>query len=345
MVITKHYDEWIKNPDNLCDLTGKRALVTGVSATNALGFWTTYGLMAKGCECFITARAPPKAEEVKKALEAKCVDDGYQCKPVRILKMDNCSFKSVNEACEQVKKEVDSLDIIITNAGIMMGDYDKTEDGWEKQIQTNHLSHFLMIRNLFPLVKKAAEQATDGFKPTITQVSSIMSYMASVKVHPDDLNIECPDQKSGLMKWLNSLFVRDIKASMRYCQSKFANVLCAQELADRLEAAGLGDKIISDISHPGASRTNLIKDNNMGSFGDWIVDSRGQSAADGSLPSLMAAAGPTRKSKGFYGPKSEMSGVPTLAKCTNAHVNDLEMSKRLWEESEKIVGKFDFATK
>eukprot|EP01066_Platyproteum_vivax_P017881 Platyproteum_vivax@DN7447_c0_g2_i2.p1 len=118
MAPTKHYSDWIKNPDNLCDLKGKRALVTGVSTTQGLGYWTTYGLMAKGCECFVTARAPSKAEEVKKALEAKCVDDGYQCKPVRILKMDNCSFKSVNECSDQVKKETDSLDILITNAGM-----------------------------------------------------------------------------------------------------------------------------------------------------------------------------------------------------------------------------------
>eukprot|EP01066_Platyproteum_vivax_P017875 Platyproteum_vivax@DN7447_c0_g1_i1.p1 len=331
----------IKNPENLCDLNGKKALVTGVSTTNALGFWTTYGLMAKGCECFITARAPPKAEEVKKALEAKCVEDGYQCKPVRVVKMDNCSFKSVGDACDQVKKEADSLDIIITNAGVMGGAYEKTEDGWEKQIQTNHLSHFLLIRNLFPLVKKAADKNPNGFKPTITQVSSMASYVGSVKVHPDNLNIEKP-HCFWLVEWFTSWLLDDTKTALRYCQTKFANVLCARELADRLDNAGLGQKIISNISHPGASRTNLMPQGYMSDLGIKLIEKRAQSAGDGALPSLMAAAGPTRQSKGFYGPKKQTAGLPFLDECTNKHIKNKDMAKQLWEVTENIVGKFIF---
>jgi NAD(P)-dependent dehydrogenase (short-subunit alcohol dehydrogenase family) len=42
-------------------------------------------------------------------------------------------------------EKFDRLDILINNAGIAMSPYSKTKDGFESQIQTNHLGFFFRI--------------------------------------------------------------------------------------------------------------------------------------------------------------------------------------------------------
>ena len=37
-----------------------------------------------------------------------------------------------------------------------------TEDGFDTQMQTNHLSHFLLTRELFPLLEKSADKHGDA---------------------------------------------------------------------------------------------------------------------------------------------------------------------------------------
>eukprot|EP01066_Platyproteum_vivax_P012249 Platyproteum_vivax@DN5570_c0_g1_i1.p1 len=336
-----HYDTWIVDPNNMEDLRQKRALITGVSTTSGLGFNTTYGLLQKGCECIITSRDLAKGEQTKTALEEKCIESGVVFAPITVCQMDNCSFKSVKDCCEVIKSKFDTLDIIITNAGLMMGDYQKSQDGWEVQIQTNHLAHFLLIKNLFPLIKKAADAKT-GFKPTITQVSSIAASVGNVKVHTDDLNVEAPSS-SWFTSFVVGFAITDKSSWKRYCQSKFANVLCAWELADRLEAAGYGDKIISNVCHPGACRTNLQNDKTIKKSLLGKMDMMGHSPADGSLPSLMAAAGPARASQTMYGPEQDRYGPPAFAQCHNTNLKNAKMAKDLWEASEKIAGgTFDF---
>ena len=56
------------------------------------------------------------------------------------------SFKSVRDAAEQLKSELGSsgLDVLCNNAGIMGFGDKATEDGCDVQMQTNHLSHFLL---------------------------------------------------------------------------------------------------------------------------------------------------------------------------------------------------------
>jgi NAD(P)-dependent dehydrogenase (short-subunit alcohol dehydrogenase family) len=44
------------------------------------------------------------------------------------------------------------IDIMVLNAGIMMTPFGKTVDGFELQIGTNHLGHFLLVKSLLPVI-------------------------------------------------------------------------------------------------------------------------------------------------------------------------------------------------
>merc|ERR1712135_14385 len=68
-------------------------------------------------------------------------------------------FESVRQAAAEVGKIAASyggLDVIACNAGVMAVPDTRTGDGFETQMQTNHLSHFLLVDLLLPSLEAAA---------------------------------------------------------------------------------------------------------------------------------------------------------------------------------------------
>lgn len=333
----KYYPEWIKNPENIKDLTGRVALITGVSTSSGLGFYATKALASKGAQCVITVRNPEKGQAVKADVEAQLKELGVAAKPITVMKMDNCDFASIRMFTDEFKKQFDRLDIVCNNAGVMGLDAQMTKDGYDIQIQTNHLSHFLMTGRLWPLMKATAEKYGDV---TITQVASAASERGGPTVDTKDLNN--PHPPHGVLLYLAPFILGGPTDTWaRYGQSKLANVLFAQELQRRLEAAGLGEKIKSTSCHPGLAATNLqITTQKGGGMKDGAgFQKGGQSCADGSLPLVMAVAHPSQCEGGaYYGPHEMRKGYPIKTKNANAMAYDASVAKALWEASEKAVG-------
>ena len=65
--------------------------------------------------------------------------------------LDLSSLSSVRKFSQEVLKIAgDKIDILINNAGIMMIEETITVDGNEKQMQVNHIGHFLLTQLLMP---------------------------------------------------------------------------------------------------------------------------------------------------------------------------------------------------
>jgi NAD(P)-dependent dehydrogenase (short-subunit alcohol dehydrogenase family) len=192
--------------DDIPDLTGKRALVTGV--TSGLGEHTVLEMARKGASVVMAARSETKlrgaVDDVKRVLP------NAQLIP---LVMDLADLGSVRRAVDEVKG-LGPLDILINNAGVMATPYHRTVDGFELQFGTNHLGHFALTGQLFPQLA-AAESAR-----VVTVASQAHRYVRSVPL---------TDPRTGnghYRKWI------------AYGQSKLANLLFAFELDRRARAAG-----------------------------------------------------------------------------------------------------------
>ena len=77
----------------------------------------------------------------------------YSCITLIILAfaLDLLSLSSVRNFSQEVLKIAgDKIDILINNAGIMMIEETITVDGNEKQMQVNHIGHFLLTQLLMP---------------------------------------------------------------------------------------------------------------------------------------------------------------------------------------------------
>merc|ERR1711983_290095 len=71
--------------------------------------------------------------------------------------MDLASLKSIKKCADRLNRDLDRIDILLNNAGVMARPPSKTEDGFEMQIGTNHFGHFYLTNLLLPLVKKVGQ--------------------------------------------------------------------------------------------------------------------------------------------------------------------------------------------
>merc|ERR1712014_557711 len=95
-------------------------------------------------------RAEAAEKEIKKSA-GKCA--------VQTISCDLMSLKSVRAAAKEVERvagKYGGLDVLANNAGIIAMSDVRTEDGFDVQMQVNHLSHFLLTSLLMPSLEKAA---------------------------------------------------------------------------------------------------------------------------------------------------------------------------------------------
>jgi NAD(P)-dependent dehydrogenase (short-subunit alcohol dehydrogenase family) len=234
-----------------------------------------------------------------------------------VVHLDLASLASVREAADMLRSNYPRLDLLINNAGVMAVPYQRTEDGFELTLATNHLGHFAFTGLLLERLL-----ATAGSR--IVTVSSIAHRRGAM--HFDDLQSE-----------------HHYKPGDGYGQSKLANLLFTYELQARFEAAGADT--IALAAHPGNARTELWRTSSrvervlisprLRWVNFWLV----QSAELGALPTLRAAVDPSARGGDYYGPAGpfQFTGYPTrVESSTRSH--DAVAQRRLWDLSEQLTG-------
>nr|VZI45042.1 unnamed protein product [Spirometra erinaceieuropaei] len=157
-------------------LDGKLAIVTG--ANSGIGRETTAELARRGARVIMACRNQKRAEEAKADILARYGESSRHAltlnvasrslkqflTPVRpeqliIEELDLASFNSVRAFVARICKPDTRIDLLINNAGIMACPYSLTKDGFESQVGTNHLGHFLLTELLMPALKRAVPGA------------------------------------------------------------------------------------------------------------------------------------------------------------------------------------------
>ncbi|MBV8139176.1 MAG: SDR family NAD(P)-dependent oxidoreductase [Deltaproteobacteria bacterium] len=202
------------------NLSGKRVLVTGVSA--GLGVETVRSLAAHGASVVGTARDLDKA---RRAL-APVFPQAAHGATIDLVEMDLASLKSVRKAASEVLAAGKRFDLIVANAGVMACPRGKTADGFETQFGTNHLGHFVFVNPLVALLNPGAR---------IVSLSSAGHRICDVDL--EDPNFERTEYQPFT----------------GYGRSKTANILFAVALDRRLKARG----IRATALHPGGIQTEL----------------------------------------------------------------------------------------
>ena len=131
-------------------MESKRALITG--GTSGIGKQTATGLVRLGYEVVIACRNAAKAEAVCKEIR-----EGIIGARITWMQLDLGSLSSIRAFAGAFLESYASLDLLINNAGVMPMTRETTEDGFEKNMGTNHLGHFLLTLLLLPALRAAAK--------------------------------------------------------------------------------------------------------------------------------------------------------------------------------------------
>src|ERR1700680_5006878 len=204
------------------DLSGKRVLVTGVSA--GLGVETARALAAHGAEVIGAARNLSKAQNATELVRAQATGGGS----LDLVQLDLASLDNVRHCADGLLAAGKPFDVIIANAGIMACPKGTTIDGFETQFGTNHLGHFVLVNRIASLLRSGAR---------LVNLSSAGHRFA-------DVDLEDPN------------FERSPYAEFTaYGRSKTANVLFAVEFDRRHKASGVRATAV----HPGGIQTELSR--------------------------------------------------------------------------------------
>ena len=201
------------------DLSGSTAVVTG--GYSGIGLETTKALASAGAHVIVPVRSPAKADENLAAVDGDVV----------ARQMDLADLATVRSFAEGLRTELDALDLLINNAGVMATPEQRVGPGWEYQFGINHMGHFALTTELLPLLERARA-------PRVVALSSSAHRRGGILW--DDIHF----RETGYDKW------------RAYAQAKSANALFAVALSPRMES--FGGRAFS--VHPGGIFTPLQRD-------------------------------------------------------------------------------------
>lgn len=324
---SRYYSEWAAK---IRDQTGKVVAITG--CTSGTGYVAALTAAKKGAHVVMLNRQSDRQTKAMRELQAAVPEGKFSYVPC-----DLTDFASVRAAAEQMKREFPVVDALLNNAGVMMlGDY-ATKDGYDVQMQTNHFSHFLLTKEIWPLLKAAADK--NGEARVVNHSSK-----AREGIPLDQAYFE---PNSG-----GKLGGNTVGTVRRYHESKLANVVFTLALHDELKMAGLDHKIKALACAPGGCATNLSSnsaaDAGLGSVPKtfdplaWAA-----TAEDGALSLIVCGLGTVdseQKSGEFYEPSSlfGMLGAPTLTQL-GWESTSFAQRPMLWQKSEEACGVFKVA--
>ncbi len=291
------------------DLRGTVALVTGGSS--GLGQETARALANHGAHVVLTARDVPKGEKVAAGIRETTGNAA-----VEVAELELGALASIRAAAERLLARHPHFDLLINNAGVMACPFAKTADGFELQLGSNHLGHFLFTTLLVPALRR-------GRNPRIVNLSSRGHHIAPVDF--DDPHFE----RRPYDKWQS------------YGQAKTANVLFTVGLERRLA----GEGIHAFAVHPGAIMTELGRHLQMEDIQYLQTRTRGmqfKSVEQGAATSCFAATAPELAGRGgLYCEDCHVAEIDDAADApegVKSYALDPEAAERLWALSERAVG-------
>lgn len=321
MPITRFFPEFI---EGLPDITGKVFVITGT--TSGTGFVAARTVAELGGEAVLLNRASSRVGAMLLSLKEAVPDGKFVT-----IECDLQSFRSVRKAANEIKSRYQAIYCLANNAGIMATPDEATEDGYDTQMQTNHLSHFLLTAELLPLLETAAETIGD---------SRIVTQSSFGRLHTPNSRLE--EQyfsKNGGNLGGNEIGLMKGGCFYRYFQTKLANSVFTYGLADKLKARN--SKVRAICAHPGSSDTNLLNRMELGLFMNLMTKVMAplmmQTAEDGAMGLITGMMVSDAQSGVLYGPKNNGTkgwAVPVPAKPFETDRESIDM---LWRTSEEAT--------
>ncbi|KAF8193450.1 NAD-P-binding protein [Pholiota molesta] len=290
------------------NIKGKTVIITGVTP-GGYGAEASRVLALAGANLILAGRSSSKIKATAEAIKKETPSAN-----LRELTLNLGSQKDVRKAAEEVLQYDGAVDVLILNAGIMGAPYEKSEDGLELQLATNHIGNFLFTNLIMPKLLQSSA-------PRVVVVSSMGHAWGPFRF--DDYGFE--DGKA-YDKWA------------AYGQSKTANVLFAVELAELYK-----DKLLAFSLHPGGAATSLSRYMTKEDYERFSDFYNPDGTPKGNWLRTVEECAATHIVAGFDPSIADQNGAylvdgKVALEQAAPHAIDKDNAKKLWDLSETLVG-------
>jgi NAD(P)-dependent dehydrogenase (short-subunit alcohol dehydrogenase family) len=275
-------------------MKGMVCVITG--ATSGIGKAAATALAGLGATVVLVGRDRGRTE----AAAAQIAE--VSGSPPRTETADFASLEQVRGLAARLA-DLERIDVLINNAGLVLGERRVTPDGREHVFVVNHLAPFLLTSLLLPKLTACAPARV------ITVASDAHSAAR--------LDLSDPDLENGWESWRS------------YANSKLANILFTRELARRLDGTG----VTASCAHPGVVRTGFGRESRpLLKLGLKIARPFLLSPERGADTIVYLASSPdvADQNGGYY--------IKRQRREPSAAARDDAVARQLWELSENMTG-------
>lgn len=275
-------------------MKGTVCVVTG--ATSGIGRAAATALAKLGATVVMVGRDRGRTEAAAAQIAA------VSASPPRTEIADLASLEQVRGLAGRLAG-LERIDVLINNAGLVLGERRLTPDGLEHVFALNHLAPFLLTNLLLPTLTASAPARV------ITVTSDAHSAAR--------LDFSDPNLEHGWDSWRS------------YANSKLANILFTRELARRLDGTG----VTANCAHPGVVRTGFGRESRpLLKLGITIARPFMLSPKRGADTIVYLASSPdvAGQTGGYY--------VKRQRREPSAAARDDTAARELWELSERMTG-------
>jgi len=202
-------------------MTGRVCLITG--ATSGIGRAAALALARLGATPILVARERARGEAALAAVRAVSPTGSGD-----LFLADLSSQAAIRRLAHEVMARHPAIHVLVNNAGAIYGRRERTEDGIERTLATNHLAYFLLTLLLLDRLEASAP----------ARVVNVAS-----------------DAHFGAQLDFEDLQNRRYRPFRAYKQSKLANILFTRELARRMAGRG----VTANCLHPGVVATGFSR--------------------------------------------------------------------------------------
>ena len=280
-------------------MDGRTVLITG--GNTGLGKETAVALAREGALVVFTTRDAQKGATALTEIRDRSGNDG-----VAVMELDLARLASVREFVSAFGERQGHLDVLVNNAGLILGSRRETVDGYETTFQVNHLGPFLLTTLL-------RDQLVAGDRARVVNVASAAHSSARRGLDFDDLQS-----------------TRRYRSLAVYARSKLANILFTRELARRWNAVG----ITANAVHPGFVASDFGRGGDVSRLAELaypMIRVMAKTPEQGARTQVYVASAP--ELEGVTGGYWANSAPAT----PSAAARDDAAAARLWEVSERLV--------
>ena len=123
-------------------------LITG--STDGVGLLTAHKLAKSGHQIIVHGRNTEKLQETIVQMKSQTGNEnisGYIS--------DFSDFKSIQIMLSNIKKDFNSIDVLINNAGVFISPKDKNQEGLDMRFAVNYLAPYILTNGLLTLLKNS----------------------------------------------------------------------------------------------------------------------------------------------------------------------------------------------